>query len=199
MSNASPTVVYQSEGNRIDYTPAADVAAGDVVVQGGILGVATMPIAANALGALAISGIFKFPKATDEALAAGQAVFWNSATPKVTGTPAALPYAGVVVLAAAQTDTYVYVAINARGQMSANGVDAITGSGNVVTGLASITSVVGCLGEDAAMTGHLVTAAPHATAGTITLKVWKPTATNDCTPIAATTAKNVRWVAFGTR
>ena len=38
----------------------------------------------------------------------------------------------------------------------------------------------------------------NVTAGNIILKVWKPTAAADCTPIAAVLAKSVRWIAIGT-
>lgn len=66
------------EGDRIDYTPTADVAAGTVVNQNGLLGVATEPIAANRLGSLAISGIFEAAKPTNLAINAGEKVYWYS-------------------------------------------------------------------------------------------------------------------------
>jgi len=46
------TAQFIHDGKSIDYTPTADVAAGDVVVQNDLLGVAKLDIAANALGAL---------------------------------------------------------------------------------------------------------------------------------------------------
>ena len=52
------------EGNSIDYTPGSDTAAGAVVVQGDLIGVAARDIKANKLGALAVAGVFDFPKAT---------------------------------------------------------------------------------------------------------------------------------------
>ena len=69
------------DGNAVDYTPGADVSAGGVVVQGELVGVAKQPIAANALGALAVTGVFDFPKATGagEAIAAGAKVYWDVA------------------------------------------------------------------------------------------------------------------------
>ena len=54
---------FVHEGNAIDYTPGADVSAGDVVVQGDLVGVAKRDISANTLGALAVAGVFDFPKA----------------------------------------------------------------------------------------------------------------------------------------
>jgi predicted RecA/RadA family phage recombinase len=75
------TAVFVHDGNSIDYTPGADVAAGDVVVQNELVGIAKLDIAANALGALAVTGVFDFPKATGvgEAIAAGAEVYWDEA------------------------------------------------------------------------------------------------------------------------
>jgi len=77
-----PTAVFVQEGNQIDYTPSADVAAGDVIVLGDLVGVAKQPIAANMPGALAVDGVFDFPKATGAgtAIAAGVKVYWDEDT-----------------------------------------------------------------------------------------------------------------------
>lgn len=71
--------VFAHEGSAIDYTPSADVAAGDVVVQGDLVGVARTPIAANAPGSLAVAGVFDFPKAAGagSAIAAGTKAYWD--------------------------------------------------------------------------------------------------------------------------
>ena len=55
---------YIQNGESIDYTPTADVAAGQVVVQVALVGVTKKPIPANTLAVLAVEGIFDFPKAT---------------------------------------------------------------------------------------------------------------------------------------
>jgi predicted RecA/RadA family phage recombinase len=75
------TAFFVQDGNSIDYTPVAAVAAGDVVVQGDLVGVAKTPIAAGVLGALAVNGVFDFPKATGvgTAIAAGASVYWDEA------------------------------------------------------------------------------------------------------------------------
>jgi predicted RecA/RadA family phage recombinase len=74
-------VKFIQTGHSIDYTPDADVASGAVVVQGDLVGVAKLDIKANALGALAVDGVFDFPKATGEstAIAAGTKVYWDEA------------------------------------------------------------------------------------------------------------------------
>jgi len=67
---------YVSQGDILDHTPSSAVAAGDVVVIGAIIGVAPRPIAANALGALAVEGVFEFPCATGATGAQGSAMNW---------------------------------------------------------------------------------------------------------------------------
>jgi len=71
---------FVNAGDRIDYTPASDVAAGDVIVQGDLVGVATAPISANTLGSLAVAGVFDFPKATgaSTAITADSTVYWDA-------------------------------------------------------------------------------------------------------------------------
>jgi len=75
------TATYVQEGSAIDYTPAADVSAGDVVVQNELVGVARLNIKADVLGALAVTGVFDFPKAigVDTGIDAGLEVDWDEA------------------------------------------------------------------------------------------------------------------------
>lgn len=85
----------------------------------------------------------------------------------------------------------------------ARGVASITGSGDVVTGLSTVVAITATLRDDAALTGDAVTAtigdqAGAPAAGSVTLKVWMPTGSGDCTPTAALTAKSVNWIAVGT-
>ena len=48
---------YIQRGESIDYTPAADVAAGDIVKLGKLIGVAKLDIKPGELGALALVGV----------------------------------------------------------------------------------------------------------------------------------------------
>lgn len=68
------------EGRKINYTPAADVAAGAIVELGGLVGVAERPIAANAIGALNLEGVFDVLKdgTAGPVFAIGDHVFWDS-------------------------------------------------------------------------------------------------------------------------
>ena len=68
---------FIQEGQSIDYTPSAAVAAGQVVVQGSMIGVAKTPIAASVLGALAVRGIFDVVKANEQQ-ALGAALYWDA-------------------------------------------------------------------------------------------------------------------------
>jgi predicted RecA/RadA family phage recombinase len=111
-----PKAFFIHDGNAIDYTPGAGVPAGGVVVQGELVGVAKQPIAANALGALAVAGVFDFTKATGggSAIGAGVNVFWD-ATNGVATTDAdggANKALGKTVLAAGDDDETVRVRLN---------------------------------------------------------------------------------------
>jgi len=109
-------VRFVHDGASVDYTPGADVAAGAVVVQGDLVGVAKRAIEANRLGALAVTGVFDFPKATGEstAIAAGVKVYWDvaEAVAKADDESGANKYIGKVVTAAADADATVRVRLS---------------------------------------------------------------------------------------
>ena len=111
-----PAAVFVQEGNQVDYTPGADVAAGDVVVQGDLIGVAKQPIAANVLGALAVVGVFDVAKESGGAVTftVGQKAYWDD-TNKVAVTTdggGANKYLGKAVLAAADADQSVRIRLD---------------------------------------------------------------------------------------
>ena len=110
------SVAFVHDGKSIDYTPSADVTAGDVVVQGELVGVAILDIAADALGALAVSGVFDFPKATGggTAIAAGKEVYWDVADTeaKEDAEAGANKLIGKTVVAAGDDDTTVRVRLS---------------------------------------------------------------------------------------
>lgn len=107
---------FVQEGALIDYTPGSAVSAGNVVVQGGMVGVANLDIAANQLGALAVAGVFDVVK-EEVAITAGADVWWRPTGDPYGGTAdsgAASPvggsaYLGKAVVAAASTDSTVRV------------------------------------------------------------------------------------------
>ena len=69
------------QGNSIDHTPASAMTAGDVIVQGDLIGIAQIDCAADQLGALAVTGVFDIDKATgaSTAIAVGTKVYWDVA------------------------------------------------------------------------------------------------------------------------
>ncbi len=110
------TTEYVQHGESIDYTPGSDVAAGDVIVQGELVGVAKKDITANVLGALAVEGVFDFPKATggSTAIAVGANVYWDVADgeAKEDDETGANKLIGKTILAAADADAYVRVRLS---------------------------------------------------------------------------------------
>lgn len=75
------------DGFTIDHTPSGAIAAGAVVVIGSIVGVAPRAIAANALGAVQIEGVFEMPKAaSDGGITAGAAVYWDADPGRIVAT-----------------------------------------------------------------------------------------------------------------
>ena len=108
------TATYRNEGVRMDYTPGAAVSAGDVVVVGDLVGVATRDIAANALGALNINEVFRFPKTagTGEAIAQGKIVYWDATNEVATETASTHKVIGKTIAAAGDDDATVDVNLN---------------------------------------------------------------------------------------
>jgi hypothetical protein len=116
-------------------------------------------------------------------------------------TGAALKIGGVDVTAALATP----VAGAAAGYKTARGqATTASASDTIVTGLATVVSAVASL-EDAPVIGcdraqaAIGDQAGTPAAGSILIKTFKPTATGDATPVAATTfTKKVNWIAIGT-
>jgi predicted RecA/RadA family phage recombinase len=102
--------VFVHEGRFIDYTPASDVAVGDVVVITDVgsylLGIADRAIAAGQLGSLAIEGVYDLPKGS-EAISVGQPLYWDAALHAVANTGGNV--IGVCVKAATIADAKVRV------------------------------------------------------------------------------------------
>jgi predicted RecA/RadA family phage recombinase len=101
---------YVQVGDLLDYTPASAVAAGDVVVIGALVGVAPRAIAANAVGALAVEGVFEIPCATGATGAQGSAISYYATSGVAhasTGTAA-----GKLAKARLVGDTSVHVLLN---------------------------------------------------------------------------------------
>jgi predicted RecA/RadA family phage recombinase len=95
----------------IDHTPSAAVAAGAVVVLNDLVTVAPVAIAANALGAVAVDGVWSMPKATG-AIGQGALVYWDATAGNITTTATNNKRAGKAAKAALSADASVQVLIN---------------------------------------------------------------------------------------
>jgi predicted RecA/RadA family phage recombinase len=104
--------VFVQDGESIDYTPVADVAAGDVIVQGDLVGVAKRDIPAGKLGALTVGGVFDFTKLAALVLAVGTLVYWDDAANVATNVSVGNKLIGKVVRAAAAADATVRVRLS---------------------------------------------------------------------------------------
>lgn len=71
---------FIQDGRAIDYTPVADVAAGEVIVQGDLIGVTKVPIPAEHAGTLAVEGVFDFDKEVEGGVtfAVGSIAYWDA-------------------------------------------------------------------------------------------------------------------------
>ena len=94
-------ITYKQTGDRLDYTPSADVDAGDIVIQNSLVGIATEDIAADAKGSIAVKGVFHFPRTAGTAIEAGEEMYWD-------GTVATIAASGNTFLGL--TDTAVATA-----------------------------------------------------------------------------------------
>ena len=112
---------YIQDGDEVDYTPTADTPAGTVVAQADLIGVTKKPIEANTLGAIAVEGVYDFPKAAGagSGIAAGKTVYWDPVNSVATtaandgGTPpTAYTMIGKVVAAAEDADATVRVRLH---------------------------------------------------------------------------------------
>ena len=102
---------YVQSADTVDYTPTSAVAAGSVVIQSGLVGVANLDIPANTLGALAVAGTFDFTKTT-VAIAAGAKVYWNTTSSFATNVASGNTYIGIAAEAVASAGATVRVLLN---------------------------------------------------------------------------------------
>ena len=105
---------FVQNGDSIDYTPTVDVTAGGVIVQGSLVGVAKLDIKANELGALAVDGVFDFPKGTNvgDGKAAGTKMYWDSANGVATSVATANTLIGKQIKISSDADTTARIRMN---------------------------------------------------------------------------------------
>lgn len=103
---------YVQHGDSVDYTPTVDVAAGDVIAIGTLVGVAKRDIKANTLGAMTVLGVFDVVKDPAEVIALGDSIYWDSTNSRCTKVTTGNKYMGKAVLAAGANTTTVRVRVS---------------------------------------------------------------------------------------
>lgn len=96
---------FHSNGDVVQYTASADIAAGSVVKMGNTLGVALVDIANGATGSVAVKGVFRVPKVSAAVITVGQSLVWDVSAASGAGEfddNAAVPATGDVSGAAAR-------------------------------------------------------------------------------------------------
>lgn len=111
---------YVQEGNVVEFTAGSAISSGDVVVIGGLLGVALADVANGAVGQAQVSGVFTLPKVSAAVIAAGERVQWDvSATgiEDAAATPASgdLVNCGIAMEAAGNGVTEIDILLNVSG------------------------------------------------------------------------------------
>ena len=103
--------ILSHDGDMIDYTPTSAVASGAVILFGFLICVASRPIPANTLGALATEGVFNLAKdaTSGPVFAVGDEVHWDFATSQAVHPQAGSYPVGIAEAAAGTSDATVRV------------------------------------------------------------------------------------------
>ena len=72
------TTTYKQDGNVIQHTTGSNIAAGQIVKIGNLLGVALTAIPSGGTGPVQLSGVFAAPKVTASVIAKGETVVWDA-------------------------------------------------------------------------------------------------------------------------
>lgn len=106
---------YVGKGDVIDHAPASALSAGQPVLVGSsLLTIATQPIAANAVGAVAVGGVWDIAKGVGNgtSVAAGASLYWDNANAVVTTSSNGTVACGYAVSAAANAASSVQLKLN---------------------------------------------------------------------------------------
>ena len=99
------------DGKAIDYTPTSDTRAGTVVVLGDRVGITKFDILADALGSLAVVGVFDFAK-DNTVIPLYDKVYWDATAKKATVTATGNTLLGIALDATIAADDIVRVRLN---------------------------------------------------------------------------------------
>ncbi len=135
---AATYATFLQDGRRVDYTASGAISTGDVVVIGAECFVADRPIGASEFGSLCAEGIFEVAKNTTLTISAGDAVYWNAGTHKLTKTSSDV-YFGTAVEDAAYAATTVKAKLRAlqsvvASQLGLSDLSDVASVGSTTTG-----------------------------------------------------------------
>jgi predicted RecA/RadA family phage recombinase len=190
----TPCVLRQDSSERIDYTPGTAVAAGQVVLQGTLIGIATVAIAANEKGSLCTRGIFNVPKDSSNLSAVGTAIYWDADGNPVGGTAGSgcftstatgNTFAGWCLETAGASVGDVDALILSSFAVSVTTLDALTDVGTVAHATGTIIVADGSKYEEVALSGAFALAATGALTMAVATKAAAGSAQGDATAITA--------------
>ena len=104
---------YIQRGVSIDFLPDRVIAAGEIVIRNGLIGVARIPIKKGTLGSLALSGVFDVTKTVRCAFSVGAAVYWDAARHSAVTSGDML--LGLAAESSRLSDSHVRVLLNSGG------------------------------------------------------------------------------------
>lgn len=117
---------YVQRSESIDIVPGKDVAAGEIVFFGDLVGVAKIPIKAGELGSLALSGIFDVLKPVRCSFSPGAMVYWDAVRESAVTLAGGNVPLGLAITAARLDADKVRVILNPGG-FSQNNISPDTG------------------------------------------------------------------------
>lgn len=92
-----PKATFVHQGDFIEHIPTTALAAGDVVVQRDLIGIAVRPIPAGQLGALGVTGVFDVPVEDVGSWLVGQLAYWDPVDQRADPSSSGLKLLGKVV------------------------------------------------------------------------------------------------------
>ena len=104
---------YIQRGESIDFLPDRDIAAGEIVIRNGLVGVAKIPVGKGTPGSLALSGVFDVTKTVRCAFSVGAAVYWDTVRQSAVTSGELL--LGLAAESSTLNDSHVRVILNSGG------------------------------------------------------------------------------------
>lgn len=112
---------YVQRGDSVDFTPDADMAAGEIVRLGNLVGITKIPIPAGKLGSVSVTGVFDVEKPSGITFFIGESVYWANGSASKTGT-----FLGMAIAPAGAAANTVRILLNCNvnKESSSSGTDA---------------------------------------------------------------------------